>query len=307
MKTLDCNLLMYKDGERTTISSRVAQMDTILPQYIGVSQAILDNVIFCHQDESLWPMSEPGALKKKFDEIFEALKYTSAIKNIVQLQKDQKVELDKHKINEANEKTNKDRGDRAQKKSEALSDELENLRKQVEVLDQDICTAQQTSKEKHLQATKALGIVEELKTKKQRAENLQENIDNLKPNLEELEESDEWLQSTLDKYEERMRQFAEQNESVQSQYQELQRELSTSRQKSSAKQAEKGQHQAEKDSYERQIKDREQLVKEAALRHSLRGYDGDLDEDLIQEFIERVRKLSHDKLRELERIREAQR
>src|ERR1700733_13396635 len=77
MKTLDCNLLMYKDGERTTISSRVAQMDTILPQYIGVSQAILDNVIFCHQDESLWPMSEPGSLKKKFDEIFEALKYTS--------------------------------------------------------------------------------------------------------------------------------------------------------------------------------------------------------------------------------------
>jgi len=81
-KTLEGQLLMLKDGERTTISSRVAELDQIVPQYLGVSEAILDSVIFCHQDESLWPMSEPGTLKKKFDEIFEALKYTKAIESI---------------------------------------------------------------------------------------------------------------------------------------------------------------------------------------------------------------------------------
>lgn len=41
---------------------------------MGVSTAILDNVIFCHQEESNWPLSEPAALKKKFDDIFEASK-----------------------------------------------------------------------------------------------------------------------------------------------------------------------------------------------------------------------------------------
>lgn len=111
-KSLEGQLLMIKDGERTAISSRVAELDQILPQYLGVSKAILDSVIFCHQDESLWPMSEPSALKKKFDEIFEALKYTKAIDNIKQLRKKQNEELAKYKIMEQHSKEDKDRADR---------------------------------------------------------------------------------------------------------------------------------------------------------------------------------------------------
>jgi len=47
-------------------------MDIEIPQLLGVSKAILDNVIFCHQEDSYWPFSEPSNLKKKFDDIFEA-------------------------------------------------------------------------------------------------------------------------------------------------------------------------------------------------------------------------------------------
>ena len=111
-KTLDCTLLMAKNGEKTTISSRVAELDQILPQYLGVSRAVLDSVIFCHQDESLWPMSEPSALKKKFDEIFEALKYTKAIDNIKALRKKQNEELGKYRIMEQHAKEDKDKADR---------------------------------------------------------------------------------------------------------------------------------------------------------------------------------------------------
>lgn len=39
-------------------------------------QAVLDNVIFVHQEESLWPLAEGATLKKKFDDIFAATKYT---------------------------------------------------------------------------------------------------------------------------------------------------------------------------------------------------------------------------------------
>ena len=111
-KTLEGQLLMIKDGERTAISSRVAELDQILPQYLGVSKAILDSVIFCHQDESLWPMSEPSALKKRFDEIFEALKYTKAIDNIKALRKKQNEDLGKYKIMEQHAKEDKDKGER---------------------------------------------------------------------------------------------------------------------------------------------------------------------------------------------------
>lgn len=116
-KTLEGQLLMIKEGERTAISSRVAELDQIMPQYLGVSKAILDSVIFCHQDESLWPMSEPSALKKKFDEIFEALKYTKAIENIKLLRKKQIEELAKHKIMEQHSKDNKNKADRVSYKT----------------------------------------------------------------------------------------------------------------------------------------------------------------------------------------------
>jgi DNA repair protein RAD50 len=46
---------------------------------MGVSNAILENVIFCHQEESLWPFSDQANLKKIFDEIFDTTKYTKAL------------------------------------------------------------------------------------------------------------------------------------------------------------------------------------------------------------------------------------
>lgn len=39
---------------------------------LGVSKAVLDNVIFCHQEESNWPLGEGKSVKQKFDDIFAA-------------------------------------------------------------------------------------------------------------------------------------------------------------------------------------------------------------------------------------------
>ena len=47
-----------------------------MPDMMGVSKAILENVVFVHQEDSNWPLGEAATLKKKFDEIFSATKYT---------------------------------------------------------------------------------------------------------------------------------------------------------------------------------------------------------------------------------------
>lgn len=112
MKTLECNLVTKANQERQSLSSRAAQLDQMIPYYMGVSRAVLDNVIFCHQDESLWPMCEPAPLKKKFDEIFEALKYTKALDNIKDIRKNRNKELSHLKEKEQWTKINKDKGDK---------------------------------------------------------------------------------------------------------------------------------------------------------------------------------------------------
>ena len=112
MKTLETQILLKKNGERRTLSSRVIDVDKWIPETLGVSRAILDNVIFCHQDDSLWPLSEPAPLKKKFDEIFEAVKYTKALDNIKEVRKKQGVNLLVLKETEKNAKVNKTRADK---------------------------------------------------------------------------------------------------------------------------------------------------------------------------------------------------
>jgi len=111
-KVLEANLVTARDGERRSVSTRVAELDELIPECLGVSKAILESVIFCHQEDSLWPMSEPGSLKKRFDDIFEAVKYTKVIDNIKSLRKQHADELKVMRETETHSKKDKDRSEK---------------------------------------------------------------------------------------------------------------------------------------------------------------------------------------------------
>lgn len=68
-----------ENGNVVSINKNCAEMDRQVPMLMGVSNSIIENVIFCHQEESNWPFSDQANLKKIFDEIFETTKYTKAL------------------------------------------------------------------------------------------------------------------------------------------------------------------------------------------------------------------------------------
>ena len=74
-------------GREVSINKNWAEMDKQIPILMGVSNSILENVIFCHQEESLWPFSDQANLKKIFDEIFETTKYTKALVEMREIKK----------------------------------------------------------------------------------------------------------------------------------------------------------------------------------------------------------------------------
>ena len=55
---------------------------------IGLMKAVLENVIFCHQEDSTWPLADSKTLKAKFDDIFAATRYTKALNVIRKLRKE---------------------------------------------------------------------------------------------------------------------------------------------------------------------------------------------------------------------------
>lgn len=97
-------MLKTKDdrtNQEVSINKNCAEMDRQVPLLMGVSNAILENVIFCHQEDTLWPFSDQANLKKIFDEIFDTSKYTKALtemrnsgKKYTKYMKDFKQQLD---------------------------------------------------------------------------------------------------------------------------------------------------------------------------------------------------------------------
>ncbi|CAM9975589.1 unnamed protein product, partial [Phaeothamnion confervicola] len=89
-KALD-GVIRTKDdatGEKLSINHKCSELDKQVPNYIGVSAAIMENVIFCHQEESSWPLQEGAVVKKKFDDIFESSRYTKALDTIKKLKQE---------------------------------------------------------------------------------------------------------------------------------------------------------------------------------------------------------------------------
>lgn len=280
----------------------MAQLDEMIPERLGVSPAILDAVIFCHQDESLWPLSEPAALKKRFDEIFEAQKYTKAIENLKVLRKKHVENLGKLQSDEAHNKVNKDRGERAEKRMTGLQAEIEGAREMCETISVEMEETQEGIREKHEQANSYLQIVHNLNNKKEQLEYRQDAVGGLKATIEELFEEDAALESSLEQYEERMRHLQEESEDNKLQYNDLQKELTDAQKNLNAKLSEQGRHQSDQDKYERQVKSRVEAIQQTADKFGLRGFDGDLDDQQIKNFNEKLQKLLSDKKRDLERL-----
>ncbi|CAI6346339.1 unnamed protein product [Macrosiphum euphorbiae] len=77
-KSLDQTI--SRKGQST--SHKCADLDDVMCTYLGVSKSILKDVVFCHQEDSNWPLEEDKKVKEKFDSIFDVGKYDKCIKQI---------------------------------------------------------------------------------------------------------------------------------------------------------------------------------------------------------------------------------
>lgn len=80
-------------GAREALSYRCADIDRILPSLMGVSAAVLESVVFVHQEDSNWPLADAATVKRRFDDIFAATKYTKALEALRKLRTDKAAEV----------------------------------------------------------------------------------------------------------------------------------------------------------------------------------------------------------------------
>ncbi|XP_052207378.1 DNA repair protein RAD50 isoform X2 [Diospyros lotus] len=192
-------------GEKVCLSYRCADMDREIPALMGVSKAILENVIFVHQDEANWPLQDPSTLKKKFDDIFSATRYTKALEVIKKLHKEQAQEIKTYKLKLEHLQTLKDAAYKLREsisqdheKTEALKSQMQELERNIQNMDAKIHHTELTLKDLRK-------LQEQISTKTaERSTLFKEQQKQYAALAEENEDTDEELKEWKTKFEERI-------------------------------------------------------------------------------------------------------
>lgn len=200
-KTLE-GLLVTTDpvtGEQVSVSSRCAELDAEIPVQLGVSRAVLESVIFCHQEDSQWPLSEPAVLKKRFDDLFAATRYTKALDVLKAVKKELTAEgkLEEQRLDFL--KADREKALRLQALISSSQRQQEECRGKIEKYDLEIGTVQQQLECIDHTLLELSGLQAELeRTEHDQATALQ-SIRDLESTTTDLKESEAQLQAMLER------------------------------------------------------------------------------------------------------------
>ncbi|KAH9947593.1 P-loop containing nucleoside triphosphate hydrolase protein [Amylocystis lapponica] len=318
MKTLETILAKADEhaeskGKRGVISTKCAELDVEIPHLLGVSKAVLENVIFCHQEDSYWPLSEPAALKKKFDDIFEATKYTKALDSIKSLRKDRMAELKAEKERLDSLYREKNHSDKLKERVSDLTNtivakerEHDELKEQYEKLVKANATFYES-------ATKFRETYNQILHLEENKARYQKDLDNARENLQELEGSeltivagtDQELADRLKNFDEHIMQQKRTRREKLAKQQDVEDDLAAMRKAHVELNSEQGRLEAEAKAQEGRITDREALIRDISAKQQIKGYDhSPLEREKVLDFITKLSELKRRRNLETDRLQE---
>ncbi|KAJ4397668.1 DNA repair protein rad50 [Gnomoniopsis smithogilvyi] len=300
-KTIEASLKKSGEAELST-SLKERSVDEDLARLLGVSPAILDSVIFCHQEESLWPMSEPAALKKKFDEIFEAQSYTKLIDHLKLIRKQRGERLRFHQQALKEDEENVKRARENTKAIEKLTAEIDQLSEEEAELEAKIESLKEAQRATRVEANQFLNILGDLNNLQTELEHKEATVAELRDSIEILSDGDEELKRALAQSDTRLARLHDLINEDTAQYNRLEEDGKDISTKLNAKLGEKGRLESDKEKYERQLQKRIEMIQQAAKKHGIPGFNNDLDDNQVQVFKEKIQAMFNTKKKEHERL-----
>ncbi|CCC66637.1 hypothetical protein NCAS_0A00770 [Naumovozyma castellii] len=289
-KTLEGQLAaINQNGDRTTLSTRSIELDTQVPLYLGVPKAILEYVIFCHQEDSLWPLSEPSNLKKKFDEIFQAMKFTKAIDNLKAIKKDMTVDIKLLKQSVEHLRVDRDRS-RGTKMNivqlQAQIDEYQMKVKDVEIELQKITEQSDKLFKSNQEFQQVLSKIQNLRMLDK---HLKEEIENVSNSVELISLPKQELEELLANFSKSFDENEQEVKKIEVEIDILKRDANQSQSKYTGLVRKMGELQAREEAYKKNVITLESLSMAFSDRYNL-GYVGNKP----QEFFEKSKKFNDD-------------
>eukprot|EP01135_Chromosphaera_perkinsii_P004834 Nk52_evm12s298 gene=Nk52_evmTU12s298 len=278
-KTLENNLQTVdtsKENHKESFSARCGDMDTVVPNMLGVSKAILNNVIFCHQEDSNWPLSEPSKLKQKFDDIFAADKYIKVMESIKKVRLEHAGESKTLAVNLEHLSKLKEKAESTRKSLEAKKRLIRDIREQKQGIEEKVDPTKEELEKVRGLIDSVRGLNDEISSKKSKCESLQEEIKSLKNAMTRLLTcSDDELLSKQTHFKKNIDQKRGKLSSLQKQSDLIGKEIAALESKYSSLMSEEGRLRAEEKAHNERVSNLGALVNELATKSNLTEFCSD--------------------------------
>ncbi|CDK28062.1 unnamed protein product [Kuraishia capsulata CBS 1993] len=226
-KTLENQLVAINKGERTTVSQKANEVEQLLPNLLGTSKAILNYVIFCHQDDSLWPISEASVLKKRFDEIFDSVKFIKVLDNFKAINKDMALDIKLLNNNVGHLSNDKKRASEKKNTLAAVENTILQYNSEIEQMSNELQVLDAEAERLFSSNQDFEKVLSELDSLKQRLTSLREQEDRLEASITVLTDSDAKLEESLGNFTETLSQKNKELEQTRAALESLNSKLQT--------------------------------------------------------------------------------
>ncbi|NWS20452.1 RAD50 protein, partial [Pachyramphus minor] len=273
-RTLESVITRTKQVKIGSLSSKCAEIDREMISALGVSKSVLNNVIFCHQEESNWPLSEGKALKQKFDEIFAATRYIKALEALRQVRLKQSLKVKECQTELKYLKQNKEKAqeiqDHLSNREAQLAASKENVKaieSQLEPLKSSLAAVEQT-------LTKVMRLDNDVKALESRRQQMEKDNQDLLQKMEKVfQGTDEQLR---DRYQNHQRMVKEKERRLLDYKRDLDRATKECQRFNSEKSellVERGRLQLQADRHQEHIMTRDSLIQSLAAQLELDGFE----------------------------------
>ncbi|XP_077122070.1 DNA repair protein RAD50 isoform X2 [Ranitomeya variabilis] len=273
-KTLEGVITRMKHGEKVSLSTKCAEMDKEMISALGVSTSVLNNVIFCHQEDSNWPLSEGRQLKIKFDEIFSATRYIKALETLRQVRLKQAQRVKECQAELKYLKQNKEKAREIQDHLHSKETQLAASRENVKSIDNQLEPLKSNLSDIQRNLSKVMKFDNDIKSLESRKRTMEKDNQDLEEKIEKVfQGSDEELnemyqnhQRTVKEKERKLNDYQREVDRLVKDYQRFNREKGELL-------VQQGRLQMEADQYQQQIRSRDSIIKALALQLEFDGFE----------------------------------
>ncbi|XDV39292.1 hypothetical protein PO909_008549 [Leuciscus waleckii] len=290
-KTLEGVITRIKHGEKVSLSSKCAELDREMISSLGVSKAVISHVIFCHQEESNWPLSEGKALKQKFDEIFSATRYIKVLDTLKTLRQKQTQTVNSCRMELKYLKLNKDKALEIRDLLSAKEAQLSSSKENVQRIENQIDPLENRLYDIDSSLSKIMKLDNDIKALDSRKQQMEDDNRELEEKMEQVfQGSDDELQDMYQNHQQTVKEKERRLTECQRELERAGRECQRMNRIKSDLLVEQGRLQLEADRHTLNIKKRDTQVKSLASSLELEGYDRTpLNERQLQSFHRQVK------------------